>query len=137
MKKMMFVVMMMTIAISANAFTYAEAKCEAGMMTDKMARELNLGREQYHAVYDINLSYLRNADRRHSDPVRCKAARKDMLKRVLTVKQYEKFLRMEYAYHPSGMHRSPVRSSVVRPVGKTAAMGPVHKDKHHRKVVRY
>jgi len=137
MKKMMFVVMMMTIAISANAFTYAEAKYEAGMMTDKMARELNLGRAQYKAVYDINLSYLRSMDLRYSEPIRSTAARKDMLKRVLTVKQYEKFLRLEYAYHPSGMHRSPVRSSVVRPVRKPAVMGPVHKDKYNRRAVRY
>ena len=58
MKKMIFMAMMMTIAISANAMTYNEARNEALFLTDKMAYELGLNDAQYDAVYNINLDYL-------------------------------------------------------------------------------
>ena len=59
MKKMMFTLMaMLTIAATANAMSYEQARNEALFLTDKMAYELNLTNEQYEAAYEINLDYL-------------------------------------------------------------------------------
>ncbi|MBR1448449.1 MAG: hypothetical protein IJ588_06880 [Prevotella sp.] len=59
MKKMMFtLVAMLTIAVSANAMSYEQARNEALFLTDKMAYELNLSDAQYEAAYEINLDYL-------------------------------------------------------------------------------
>ena len=59
MKKMLFtLVTMLTIAVSANAMSYEQARNEALFLTDKMAYELNLSDAQYEAAYEINLDYL-------------------------------------------------------------------------------
>ena len=59
MKKMMFtLIAMLTIAASANAMSYEQARQEALFLTDKMAYELNLTDAQYEAAYEINLDYL-------------------------------------------------------------------------------
>ena len=59
MKKMLFtLVAMLTIAVSANAMSYEQARREALFLTDKMAYELNLTDAQYEAAYEINLDYL-------------------------------------------------------------------------------
>ena len=59
MKKMLFtLVSMLTIAVSANAMSYEQARSEALLLTDKMAYELNLTDAQYEAAYEINLDYL-------------------------------------------------------------------------------
>ena len=59
MKKMMFtLIAMLTIAASANAMSYEQARNEALFLTDKMAYELNLSDAQYEAAYEINLDYL-------------------------------------------------------------------------------
>lgn len=49
---------MLTIAASANAMSYEQAREEALFLTDKMAYELNLSDAQYEAAYEINLDYL-------------------------------------------------------------------------------
>lgn len=49
---------MLTIAVSAGAMSYNQARREALFLTDKMAYELNLTPEQYDAAYEINLDYL-------------------------------------------------------------------------------
>ncbi|WP_216655780.1 hypothetical protein [Xylanibacter muris] len=48
----------LTIAVSANAMSYEQARNEALFLTDKMAYELNLSDAQYDAAYEINLDYL-------------------------------------------------------------------------------
>ena len=59
MKKMILTLMaMLTIAASANAMSYEQARNEALFLTDKMAYELNLSDAQYEACYEINLDYL-------------------------------------------------------------------------------
>ena len=59
MKKMMFTLMaMLTIAATASAMSYEQARNEALFLTDKMAYELNLTDAQYEAAYEINLDYL-------------------------------------------------------------------------------
>ena len=56
---MMFtLIAMLTIAASANAMSYEQARQEALFLTDKMAYELNLTDAQYEAAYEINLDYL-------------------------------------------------------------------------------
>lgn len=59
MKKTIFALMMLlTIALSASAMSYEQARNEALFLTDKMAYELNLTDAQYEAAYEINLDYL-------------------------------------------------------------------------------
>ncbi len=59
MKKMMFtLIALLTIAASASAMSYEQARREALFLTDKMAYELNLSDVQYEAAYEINLDYL-------------------------------------------------------------------------------
>ncbi len=59
MKKMIFSLLaMLTIAVSASAMSYEQARNEALFLTDKMAYELNLTDAQYEAAYEINLDYL-------------------------------------------------------------------------------
>ena len=100
MKKMMILVMMMTIAISASAMTYRKARYEALFLTDKMAYELGLNATQLESVYEINLDYLLSVNtpsdmygpwwnRRNTD-----------LRLVLTGWQYDKYMMCNYFYRP-------------------------------------
>ena len=100
MKKIFTLAMMMTIAISANAMSYSEAKNEALFLSDKMAYELNLTNDQYDAVYEINLDYLMSLnghadvfgiwwDRRNAD-----------LRYVLNAWQYDKYITLAHFYRP-------------------------------------
>lgn len=57
-----FLVLLFPWAVSAGAFSYAEAREEAYFLTDKMAYELNLTSEQYNRVYQVNLDYLLSID---------------------------------------------------------------------------
>ena len=133
MKKMMTLVMMMTIAISANAFTYAEARNEAMSLTDKMARELRLMPAQYDAVYDINLNYLRSVNPHSSAFGRNWEHRNHMLRNVLTARQYDRFLRMEHLYRPVVAHPAPQHGN--GPVAKHAS-APRHGHSNHPAVRR-
>lgn len=59
MKKMMFtLIALLTMAATANAMSYEQARNQALFLTDKMAYELNLSDAQYEAAYEINLDYL-------------------------------------------------------------------------------
>ncbi len=59
MKKMILTLFaLLTIAASASAMSYEQARNEALFLTDKMAYELNLTDAQYEAAYEINLDYL-------------------------------------------------------------------------------
>jgi hypothetical protein len=49
---------LLTMAVSANAMSYEQARQQALFLTDKMAYELNLTDDQYEAAYEINLDYL-------------------------------------------------------------------------------
>ena len=100
MKKMMLMAVLMTIAITASAMTYTEARNEALFLSDKMAYELNLSSAQYEDVYEINLDYLMSVnhyndvfgiywDRRNAD-----------LRFVLTSWQYDRYMATAYFYRP-------------------------------------
>ncbi len=100
MRKMMFMAMMMTIAISANAMTYNEARSEALFLSDKMAYELGLTNEQYEAVYEINLDYLLNVNNRADVLGPWWDVRNRDLRYVLSSWQLDRYLRSAYFYRP-------------------------------------
>ena len=105
--------MMMVMVISANAaqplvacyqgdarMSYKTAKNEALFLSDKMAYELNLTNAQYEDVYEINLDYLMSVNGRNDAYGKWWKRRNDDLKYVLTVHQYEKYLKLNYFYRP-------------------------------------
>ena len=100
MKKMMILAMMMTIAISAAAMSYSQARNEALFLSDKMAYELDLTNAQYDAVYEINLDYLM-ALNGHADVFGYWWNRRNQdLRYVLTAWQYDTFMGRTYFYRP-------------------------------------
>ena len=100
MKKMMTLVMMMTIAISAAAMPYNTARNEALFLSDKMAYELGLTATQYEAVYEINLDYLLNVDTRADVFGFWWEIRNRDLRFVLSTWQYDRFMASEWFYRP-------------------------------------
>lgn len=104
MKKMMTLAVMMTIAISAAAMTYNEARSEALFLSDKMAYELDLTEEQYEAVYEINLDYLMSVNSRYDINGPWWDRRNADLRHVLAAWQYDRFLRLNYFYRPVSWH---------------------------------
>lgn len=100
MKKMMFMAMMMTIVISAQAMPYNAARNEALFLSDKMAHELNLTNAQYEAVYEINLDYFLNMNT-HSDLFGpWWDVRNRDLRLVLGAWQYDRYTSSRYFYRP-------------------------------------
>lgn len=91
MKKMMLMAVLMTIVVSASAMSYTRAKSEAKYMSDKMARELRLTKDQYASVCKINLNYLLSVDEWGRATKFDKDRRDTALRNVLTVNQYAKY----------------------------------------------
>ena len=100
MKKMTILAMMMTIAISASAMSFSQARSEALFLSDKMAYELNLTDDQYDAVYEINLDYLMSVNGRYDAYGTWWNRRNTDLQYVLTVWQYNKYKGLSYFYRP-------------------------------------
>lgn len=101
MKKMMFtLVAMLTIAVSANAMSYEQARNEALFLTDKMAYELNLSDAQYEAAYEINLDYLMGVTG-HNDVFGTYWERRNLdLSYILYSWQWDLFRAATYFYRP-------------------------------------
>ena len=101
MKKMLFtLVTMLTIAVSANAMSYEQARNEALFLTDKMAYELNLRDAQYEAAYEINLDYLMGVTSQH-DVFGPYWERRNMdLNYILYSWQWDLFRAANYFYRP-------------------------------------
>ncbi len=97
---MMFLAMMMTIAISANAMTYNTARSEALFLSDKMAYELGLSEDQYEAVYEINLDYLLNMNTRADLFGPWWDVRNRDLRLVLSTWQFDRYLACNHFYRP-------------------------------------
>ena len=57
-KIMMTMAMIVTIATSAAAMTFNEARDHALFLTDKMTYELGLNAAQANNVYEINFDYI-------------------------------------------------------------------------------
>ena len=100
MKKILTMVMMMTIAISAAAMPYSAARNEALFLSDKMACELGLTATQYEAVYEINLDYLLNIDTRADVFGFWWEVRNRDLRYVLSTWQYDRFMASAWFYRP-------------------------------------
>ena len=102
MKKMMMTALLMTIAITASAMSYTEARREALFLSDKMAYELDLTAPQYEAVYEINLDYMLSLGH-HADLFGSSWSRRNAdLMFVLTAWQWDRFRALDYFYRPVG-----------------------------------
>lgn len=101
MKKMMIVLTaLLTMAVSANAMSYAQAREQALFLTDKMAYELNLNDAQYEAAYEINLDYLMGIDN-YDDLYGVYWNRRNLdLSYVLLDWQYRAYCAANYFYRP-------------------------------------
>ena len=101
MKKMLMTLMaMLTIAVSASAMSYEQARNEALFLTDKMAYELNLTDEQYEACYEINLDYLMGVTGRN-DVFGVYWERRNLdLSYILFDWQWNAFIAASYFYRP-------------------------------------
>ena len=94
--------LLMTIAITASAMTYTEARMEALFLSDKMAYELDLTAPQYEAVYEINLDYMMTLGHRNDLFGSSWSRRNTDLMFVLTAWQWERFKALDYFYRPVG-----------------------------------
>lgn len=101
MKKMLMTLMaMLTIAVSASAMSFEQARNEALFLTDKMAYELNLTDEQYEACYEINLDYLMGVTGRN-DVFGVYWERRNLdLSYILFDWQWNAFIAASYFYRP-------------------------------------
>ena len=52
-------VALLALGAAANAMSYKSARDQAFFLTDKMAYELYLSDDQYNAVFEINMDYIR------------------------------------------------------------------------------
>lgn len=100
MKKMFTLAVLMTMAITASAMTYNEARNEALFLSDKMAYELGLTDTQYDAVYEINLDYLMSIGSRNDFYGKSWSRRNSDLRYVLTAWQYDNYMMTTYFYRP-------------------------------------
>ena len=112
MKKMMTLAVMMTIAISATAMTYNEARSEALFLSDKMAYELGLNSAQYDAVYEINFDYFYSVNNRYDISGSYWSRRNMDLSYVLTPYQYSLYTTLSYFYRPIDWYNGAWRFTV-------------------------
>ncbi len=91
---------MLTVAMSAMAMNYEQAKERALFLTDKMAYELNLTDEQYEAAYEVNLDYLMSINS-YDDLYGTYWTRRNLdLSYILLDWQYSTFCSAAYFYRP-------------------------------------
>lgn len=92
--------MMLTVALSASAMSYEQARERALFLTDKMAYELNLNDEQYEAAYEVNLDYLMSINT-YDDLYGTYWTRRNLdLSYILFDWQYNAFCSAAYFYRP-------------------------------------
>ena len=103
-RTIMTIVAILTIAVSANAMSYEQARREALFLTDKMAYELNLDDRQYDAAYEINLDYLMSVTSR-DDVYGTYWSRRNLdLGHILLDWQWNAFCAASYFYRPLYWH---------------------------------
>lgn len=91
---------LLTMAVSASAMSYSQAREQALFLTDKMAYELNLTDDQYEAAFEINLDYLMGIDN-YDDLYGTYWTRRNMdLSYILLDWQYRAFCNASYFYRP-------------------------------------
>lgn len=101
MKKLIIaLVALFSIAVSANAMSYDQARQQALFLTDKMAYELNLTDDQYEAAYEINLDYLMGIND-YNDIFGTYWQRRNLdLSYILLDWQFDMFRNASYFYRP-------------------------------------
>ncbi len=99
-RTIMTIVAILTIAVSAGAMSYEQARREALFLTDKMAYELNLDDRQYDAAYEINLDYLMGVTSRNDVYGTYWSRRNLDLSYVLLDWQWNAFCAATYFYRP-------------------------------------
>ena len=101
MKKMMITLTaLLTLAMTANAMSYEQARNEALFLTDKMAYELNLTDAQYEAAYEINLDYLMGVTS-YDDVYSTYWERRNLdMSYILLDWQWQAFINATYFYRP-------------------------------------
>src|SRR5574344_670121 len=101
MKKLIIILTaLLSITVSANAMSYAQAREQALFLTDKMAYELNLTDEQYEAAYEINLDYLMSVNTYDDIYSSYWSARNLDMSYILADWQYENYISAQYFYRP-------------------------------------
>lgn len=98
--KIMLVALMMTLATTASAINYNQARRQALFLADKMAYELNLTERQYNAVYRINLNYLLSVNNRRDVFGNYWTRRNYEMRRLLARWQYNRYVAANYFYRP-------------------------------------
>ncbi len=94
------VIAFFSFSSSADALGFEMARQEALYLTDKMAYELYLSREQMEAVYEINLDYMLNVNIRTELFGTYWLRRNSDLQFVLSPYQYEMYMATNYFYRP-------------------------------------
>ena len=115
---MLLTVFLTTMVVKATAMTYSQARQEALFLTDKMAYELRLSREQCEAVYEINLDYLLTLDSRNSLYGWAWERRNSDLRFVLTAYQYELYMQANYFYRPVSWRNNTWRFRIYKRYGE-------------------
>lgn len=113
-KLMLLTVMLTTMLVKTTAMTYSQARQEALFLTDKMAYELRLSREQCEAVYEINIDYLMAIDSRSSLYGWAWERRNSDLRFVLTAYQYQLYMEANYFYRPVGWRNNSWRFRIYK-----------------------
>lgn len=91
---------LLTLATSAKAISYSQAREQALFLTDKMAYELNLNEEQYDAAYEVNLDYLMSINT-YDDLYGAYWTQRNLdLSYILLDWQYRAFCAATYFYRP-------------------------------------
>ena len=101
MKRFLFTLtVLLSVAFTASAMSYTQARRHALFLADKMAYELNLTQDQYEAVYEINLDYLMKIDA-YDDLYGIYWEQRNLdLRYILFDWQYRAFLNASYFYRP-------------------------------------
>ena len=102
MKRMIIalVAMFMMTFTTVSAMSYEQARQQALFLTDKMAYELNLTKDQYEAAYEVNLDYLMSVDT-YDDLYGAYWRQRNMdLSYILLDWQYRTYINATYFYRP-------------------------------------
>lgn len=102
---------MLVIALPANAMSRSEVRENARFITDRMAYELNLSQMQYDDAYEVNYDFIDNVRHIMDDVVMGYAPavdryyqyldyRNDDLRWILNASQYRRFMGTDYFYRP-------------------------------------
>jgi len=100
MKKMLLMVLMMVMTISAAALPFNVAQQEALFLSDKMAYELGLSGAQYEMIYEINLDYFLSINTYNDTYGVWWARRNSDIRYILSTYQYNRYISLSYFYRP-------------------------------------